>query len=320
MAFSMHSHSGQFCPGHAKDQLEAIIQTAIARGFKTFALTEHMPRNSEKDLYPEEVYPPLLRTVQETDLILQIAASSTCEALFPNHEAYIKEAVRLREIYANQITILIGFEGEYIRSAYGDLIKELASNEHVDFFIGSVHHVHEIPIDYDSTMYQQAREKAGGSDEQLFSDYFDLQYEMLRTLRPKVVGHFDLIRLLSEEPDRDLKKWKTVWEKIERNLKVVVEQGGLLEINTSALRKELKQPYPRKEICEVFLGLGGKLTLSDDSHGIAQVGTNYEKAFTFLEGSGVREVWTLVGKRNIAVSGETMKSVSLKEIKDSFCP
>jgi len=51
----MHSHSGQFCPGHAKDQLNAIIETAIARGFKTFALTEHMPRNSEKDLYPEEV-------------------------------------------------------------------------------------------------------------------------------------------------------------------------------------------------------------------------------------------------------------------------
>jgi len=58
MAFSMHSHSGQFCPGHAVDNLEQVIQTAIARGMKTFGLTEHMPRNSDKDLYPEEV--PLL--------------------------------------------------------------------------------------------------------------------------------------------------------------------------------------------------------------------------------------------------------------------
>jgi histidinol-phosphatase (PHP family) len=62
MAFSMHSHSGQFCPGHAKDQLEEIVQTAISCGFETFALTEHMPRNSDKDLYPEEVEFPFTKT------------------------------------------------------------------------------------------------------------------------------------------------------------------------------------------------------------------------------------------------------------------
>lgn len=55
MAFTMHSHSGQFCPGHAKDQLEDIIERAIALGFTTMGLTEHMPRYSLEDLYPEEV-------------------------------------------------------------------------------------------------------------------------------------------------------------------------------------------------------------------------------------------------------------------------
>ncbi len=59
MACSMHSHSGQFCPGHAKDTLDEVIQTAISRGMQTFALTEHMPRESESDLYPEEVHLPL---------------------------------------------------------------------------------------------------------------------------------------------------------------------------------------------------------------------------------------------------------------------
>lgn len=55
MAFTMHSHSGQFCPGHAKDQLEDIIKHAIELGYKTFGLTEHMPRYEQRDLYPEEV-------------------------------------------------------------------------------------------------------------------------------------------------------------------------------------------------------------------------------------------------------------------------
>lgn len=55
MAFTMHAHSGQFCPGHAVDQLEDIIKHAISLGYKTIGLTEHMPRYDEEDLYPEEV-------------------------------------------------------------------------------------------------------------------------------------------------------------------------------------------------------------------------------------------------------------------------
>jgi histidinol-phosphatase (PHP family) len=54
MPFSHHSHSGQFCPGHAKNQLEEVIQTAIAQKMEVFCLTEHMPRGKE-DFYPEEV-------------------------------------------------------------------------------------------------------------------------------------------------------------------------------------------------------------------------------------------------------------------------
>lgn len=55
MAFTMHSHSGEFCPGHAKDQLEEIVKHAISVGYKTIGLTEHMPRYDLRDLYPEEV-------------------------------------------------------------------------------------------------------------------------------------------------------------------------------------------------------------------------------------------------------------------------
>lgn len=54
MPFSHHSHSGQFCPGHAKNELEEAIQTAIGQGMRVFCLSEHMPRGKE-DLYPEEV-------------------------------------------------------------------------------------------------------------------------------------------------------------------------------------------------------------------------------------------------------------------------
>ena len=54
MPFSHHSHSGQFC-GHAQDTLEEVLQSAMEKKMQTLAFTEHMPRDQDADLYPEEV-------------------------------------------------------------------------------------------------------------------------------------------------------------------------------------------------------------------------------------------------------------------------
>lgn len=172
--------------------------------------------------------------------------------MFPRHQLYLAEGVRLRTKYAGQIQILIGFEGEWVRPSYGPVIKALADDPRVDFFIGSVHHVHGIPIDYDRAMYEQARKVGGGSDLKVFEDYFDGMFAMLQELRPRVVAHFDLIRLLSDAPNQDLKTWDSVWTKVVRSLKLIVEQGGLLEVNSSALRKGLHEPYPSQSVCKVL--------------------------------------------------------------------
>lgn len=42
-----------------------------------------------------------------------------------------------------------------------------------------------------------------------------------------------------------------------------------------------------------WIRMGGKFTFSDDSHGVAQVGTNYLRGLDYLEGLGVKELWTL---------------------------
>ncbi|OTA95281.1 hypothetical protein M434DRAFT_393857 [Hypoxylon sp. CO27-5] len=278
MAFTMHSHSGQFCPGHAKDQLEDIIKHAISIGYTTMGLTEHMPRTSLDDLYPEELDDP------EASLAI----------LLPRHEAYLLEAQRLQAKYASQIHILIGFEGEWLRPAYEALITSLSAHPSVDYFIGSLHHIDSVPIDYDASYYSRAVASAGGTEERAYQRYYDQQLEMLQALRPRVVGHFDLVRLLGSEPGRDVRaEWPGVWERIVRNLRFVAGYGGWLECNSSALRKGLAEPYPGRQIAEEWLRLGGRFTLSDDSHGIAQVATNYGRALDYLESLGVTRLWTL---------------------------
>jgi histidinol-phosphatase (PHP family) len=161
------------------------------------------------------------------------------------------EAHRLRDVYADKIQILIGFETEWIRHSTLHIIQGLLDKYAFDFFMGSVHHTHTIPIDFDRAMYEQARDKAGGTDERLFEDYFDSQFEMLQALRPPVVGHFDLIRLLSDHRDADFKGMIGVWNRIERNLEYIASYGGRLELNSSGLRKGLAEPYPCLAICQV---------------------------------------------------------------------
>lgn len=153
--------------------------------------------------------------------------------------------------YASQIHILIGFEGEWLRPSYGPYITNLATEPCVDYFLGSIHHVNAVPIDYDAAYYRKAVDSAGGTEEKFYARYYDQQFEMLQALKPRIVGHFDLCRLLSEEPGRDIRAWKSVWDKIIRNLQFVASYGGWLECNTSALRKGLAEPYPCRYIAEV---------------------------------------------------------------------
>lgn len=111
--------------------------------------------------------------------------------------------------------------------------------------------MHGIPIDFNHEMYMDARLKSGGTDERLFEDYFDLQHEMLQALKPPIVGHFDLIRLKSDDPNVDFLKWQGVLQRASRNLDLIVEYGGVLELNSAALRKGMKEPYPTRAVCKV---------------------------------------------------------------------
>ena len=204
-----------------------------------------MPRH-EIDFYPEEcdAVPP-----------------TTEEWHSQNEMNFFEEASRLRNVYKDRIALLVGFECDWIRPESKDLIQRSIDSYDYDYFVGSVHHVHTIPIDYDQSMYDAARDQAGGTDEKLFIDYFEAQYDLLQAVRPPVVGHFDLIRLKSKDPDVK-EGWTSmpeVWTRIVRNLEFVASYGGTLEVNTAALRKGMAEPYPKQDIVQVSLSTLSRL-------------------------------------------------------------
>ncbi|KAH9990211.1 histidinol phosphate phosphatase H [Russula compacta] len=270
MPHSHHSHSGQFCK-HATGLLEDVIKEALNQGFETYGLTEHSPRYRAGDLYPEE-------------------NGISVESLMTQFEAFLNEAHRLRDYYASSLKLLL------LETHRG----------RIDYIVGSVHHVNEIPIDFDLDTYRRCLDsiplpahvvdstEANQGHERLgiFLDmYFDAQFELLDNFHPEVIGHIDLCRLYT--PDLRLHAFPRAWDKLERNIKFAIAYGALFEVNAAAFRKGWHTAYPGDDVAEFILLHGGRFALSDDSHGPHAVGLNYRRTRDYLLHIGVRELWTL---------------------------
>lgn len=268
-----HSHSGQFCQ-HAKNTLEEMILRAIELKFDLICLTEHMPRLHEKHLYPEEV-----------------ESSTTPDSLARTFDEYNKLARSLQKKYADKIDILVGFESESISHDYMKEAEVLGSEYKSDMFVGSLHHSDDVPIDFDQAGFDQALKETASNDiDRLCLKYFIQLHGMIARLHPPVIGHFDLIRLYA--PEIDITKSRS-WPHIVRTIKLAVRNDCLFEVNSSGLRKGLPEPYPGHAVLQEIIAQGGKLCMSDDSHNIDQVATNYGKAYEYLKQNGVTETYRL---------------------------
>ncbi|CBQ74001.1 related to HIS2-histidinol-phosphatase [Sporisorium reilianum SRZ2] len=302
MPHSHHSHSGQFC-SHAKDSLAAVLHRAHALGFTHFHLSEHMPRQHHSELYPEE-----------------LEASITPQKLRDTFEAYLMEARRLQiEYAAKHMQVLVGCETENITSPESlDYLTEVLGSDAgtkpevvgkgvVDYIVGSLHHTHAIPIDFDRETFDRSVASFDSSSSadahvQLIDQYLDDQLEVLQRLKPEVVGHFDLFRLFT--PQLELRE-PHIWAKVQRNVRFAVEYGALFECNAAAFRKGWSTSYPAQDVLHLILSLHGRLCLSDDSHGVHAVALNYLRLRQYLVDAGVETIWYLE-KDEMVQSGDNV--------------
>ncbi|RUS20924.1 Polymerase/histidinol phosphatase-like protein [Endogone sp. FLAS-F59071] len=298
MPFSFHSHSGQFC-SHATGKLEEVVLEAIRKGFRIYGLSEHMPRYEAKELYPEEVEVWFSKKRNTANL--------TVADLYMTFTSFLVEARRLQVKYRAQITLVIGTEIEYITPTYLLRLQELRAAHRIDYVVGSLHHVGGVPIDYSRELYDQALAASIGSESRdedlvraaLFERYFDEQCAMLEAVRPDVVAHFDLIRIF--EPVKGMEVTEGVWRKMTRNADIVVgwvapESHVGLEIFLYPLQfSDIKIPrlIPLLNLPQYIISRGGKLTLSDDSHGPADVGMHYAQLHDYLETMGIVTLYHL---------------------------
>lgn len=291
---SHHSHSGQFCK-HASSSLREVISVARGLGFTHFHFSEHCPREQTEDLYPEEV-----------------EAGLNPQGLLDTFVSYLHTArcIQAEERVNDGIHILVGCETENITplrsiSYLSTILSRIGGQDTdnpppyvgagvVDYMVGSVHHVHGVPIDFDKGTFEKAlsvAESGASAYNALVSSYLDLQYEVMERLRPEIIGHMDLYRLYFPTVVLDT---PALNEKLDRNIRYAASYGALFEANSAAFRKGWNgETYPGRHVLCHILAAGGRIALSDDSHGTAQVSLNYVRMREYLLAEGVDEIWYL---------------------------
>jgi histidinol-phosphatase (PHP family) len=298
-----------------------MLEEAFRKGFKTYCLSEHVPRSGSSQLYPEE-----------------IEAGLSPSKLHQRFEEYLVEARQCASSWNGKLNVLVGAELENIDDECIEYLQDvldghtssgqsrtkdgsIAGRGRIDYVIGSLHHVDSIPIDFDKETFERALDSfrqdgdhEGQTDEQVLRErahlrlilrYLKEQEQLIHHFQPEVVGHFDLCRLF--EPDTPmtmiaskgiidpvcLTLLQQVDAAVHSNIELVCSYNGLFEVNSASLRKGWKTPYPGEDVLDVILAKGGRLCLSDDAHSHEQIGLNYQKVKHFLESKGVNEIWTL---------------------------
>ena len=265
-------HSGQFCQ-HASDSLEDIVLGYIQKGFVWVGITEHMPPMEDRWCYPDER-----------------DAGLSARDLYDRFSDYINECRRLQEKYRSSLRIFVGMETETYPGS-GDYIRKLQTEFSMDYIVGSVHHVDGYNFDGSPADYEAAVSSAGGIIP-LYSRYFDIQYEMIRDLRPDVVGHFDLVRLFDPEYGAHLSH-PDIRPRIRRNLELMADLKLILDVNVRALVKGADEPYPTRWILEQAGAFGIAAVPGDDSHGRETVGIHIEKTVRLLTSLGFDTRWQI---------------------------
>lgn len=281
MKASHHSHSGQFCK-HAVGTLKDVVEAAVAAGFEVFGLTEHVPRYRREDLYPEEA------TISPADLA-------------ETFDLFVIEAHRLKTAYADKITLLVGLETDYITTNDLDQLEKLLARHtgQIEYVVGSVHHCNGIPIDFDKPSFERAVASFAETSPaaiinnqtptpcqiSFLNSYFYAQLQLMERIHPEVIGHFDLCRLYTP-----LLSLQEVWPQVERNVRYAIEYGAVFELNAAAFRKGWDSAYPGRDIVQLIQSLGGTFVLSDDSHGPAAVGLNYDRLERYVSELNISKV------------------------------
>ena len=248
----LHNHTTR-C-NHAEGTVDEYIQKAIELGIDIYGFSEHAPMD----------FDPNYRLA------------------FEEVNAYVNDILNAKEIYKNEIDILLGYEVDWLEGHMNEKIL----NADVDYLIGSVHFIDKWSFDNP--------EFIGGwknkDIDEIWRAYFEATEAMAKSGKFDIVGHLDLIKVFKFMPKKDIRLLaKDV-------LHAIKKSNMVLEVNTAGLRKPIGEMYPSRELLEVAYDLNIPITFSSDAHAIEQIGFGYDLATALAKDIGYTKAVTFKGR------------------------
>lgn len=237
--------------GHAVGEPAAYVEQALKVGLAEVGFSDHAPLVAFED-----------------------PRYTMNRAQLPLYHEMIAE---VRKKYP-AFTIKLGIEADFI-PGFEDKTKAVLDAFPYDFVIGSIHFI-------DSWAFDDPDQKTRWRDKDIdavYRDYYKLLRQSAASGLYDIMGHVDLVKKFGHRAEADLSN------EIEDTARVFKKAGVCVEINTSGLRKPVKEIYPSPAVLKIYQRTGVPITFSSDSHEPGDVGRDYDKAAQLAREAGYKD-------------------------------
>ncbi len=255
---NLHTHCA-FDDG--KDEMEKVVQKAIALGFHSLGFSCHSPMAHSKEVFLTD------------EKIVE----------------YFKTLDLLKRKYEGAITLYRGIER--------DCCSLKTDYSPYDFVIGTVHYFNlngeMVGFDRNAQTVRAVIDKYFEGDGLKYAKaYYEAMAKMPTLERTDIVGHFDLIAKHSESErffDEESAQYRRyAIDAIDCIMKTVC----VFEVNTGAMARGYRTtPYPAPFIMRALKNRKARLIISSDCHDAEKLNYGFSDALKYLESFGFKEVY-----------------------------
>ena len=245
--------------GHASGAMRDYVLAAREAGLAEMGFADHFPLLHLDD-------PHLAMGLEEVPL-------------------YIAEVEALRAEFPD-IPIRLGIEADYVPEVL-DKLEELLGGYPFDYVYGSVHFVDGWAFDDPRNL----AEYQGRDIDLLYRRYFETLADAAECGLFDALPHPDLVKKFGFRPRGEPEDY--YGECLER----VARAGLAVELNTSGLRKPVREVYPAPDFLRRCRELGIQVALGSDAHTPDEVGRDFNLALAMLEEAGYETITVFRGRK-----------------------
>ena len=206
-------------------------------------------------------------------------------------QKYISKLNELQNAQTPGFDIRIGVELGVMPSVTENANEFVKEYDSLDFIICSTH-----IVDGMDPYYPSYFEKYG--EENGYRRYFEVILEALRGYTDfDVYGHLDYCVRYGPNKNKyyDPADYRDLFEEI---LKIIIESGRGIEINTGSLYRGLDVPHPHFELLKLYKELGGEIiTVGSDAHTPDRIGYGFDVARDLLLAAGFTHYTTFKNRK-----------------------